>query len=221
MAARYIQVVVIVVLFLAFVRPLGSLHGEGLPGRAHVARSGVRPGRASDLPSDGHPPRPRDGLEDLRRRVLALQSLRAARRVRVAAPAGRPPLEPRGPEGGATGPRLQHRRQFRHEHQLAELQRRGDAELLGPDAGADRAELRLGRERHGGDGGVRARVRPAQHPRHRQLLGRPGARHPLHPPAALDPAERRAHLPRGRPDPASVATGDDGPVHHRRRRRRR
>ena len=44
---------------------------------------------------------------------------------------------------------VQHRRQLRHQHQLAGLRRRVDDELPDPDAGARRAELRLRRHRHG------------------------------------------------------------------------
>ena len=51
------------------------------------------------------------------------------------------PLNPQAIGGGHARPGVQHGRQLRHEHQLAELRRRDDAELPVADAGADRAEL--------------------------------------------------------------------------------
>ena len=53
------------------------------------------------------------------------------------------PSEPAGPRGRVARLVLQHRRQLRHQHQLAGLRRRDDDELPHPDAGAHGAELRL------------------------------------------------------------------------------
>ena len=47
---------------------------------------------------------------------------------------------------------VQHRGQLRHEYQLAGVRRRIDDELSDPNAGADGAELRVGRGRPGGVG---------------------------------------------------------------------
>ncbi len=58
------------------------------------------------------------------------------------------PLNPQGFAGVAAGPRLQHRRQLRHQHQLAVLWRRDDDEPFQPDGRAHGAELRLRRHRH-------------------------------------------------------------------------
>ena len=81
---------------------------------------------------------------------------------------------------------VQHGRQLCHQHQLARLRRRVDDELPDADARPDRAELRLGRDRHGS--ARRADPRPGPpHKSHtdRQLLVRSDAQHALHPAAAV------------------------------------
>jgi hypothetical protein len=72
----------------------------------------------------------------------------------------------------------------------------GESTMLpDPDAGADGAELRLGGHRH--RGGVRAdpRLRGALGPGHRQLLGRPDARHAVAAAAAVAAAGAGAGEP--------------------------
>ena len=54
------------------------------------------------------------------------------------------PLNPSGARPGRAGPVLQHGRQLRDQHELAELLRRVDDELPDPDGRARRAELHLG-----------------------------------------------------------------------------
>ena len=58
------------------------------------------------------------------------------------------PLNPTDVGARAAGARVQHRRQLRHEHELAELRRRVDDEPPDADGRADGAELRLRRGRH-------------------------------------------------------------------------
>ena len=55
------------------------------------------------------------------------------------------PLQPGRLPLRALGRQLQHRLLLRHQHQLAVLRRRDDAQLLRPDGGVGGAELRLGR----------------------------------------------------------------------------
>ena len=61
------------------------------------------------------------------------------------------------------GAGLEHRRQLRHQHQLAGLLRRIDPGPPRPDGRAGGAELRLRRGRHGRRRRAGARLRPHQH----------------------------------------------------------
>ena len=81
------------------------------------------------------------------------------------------PLNPQGLARGGAGLVLQHRGQLRHQHQLAGLRRRNDDELPHADAGADRAELRLGGHGHGRADRSDARDRPPHGADDRQFLG--------------------------------------------------
>ena len=69
----------------------------------------------------------------------------------------------------------------------------------GADGRPGRAELRVGRGRHGGRDRAGARIRPQAHRRSGQLLGRPGPWHAAHP--AADLRRRRDHPDRRRRDP--------------------
>ena len=97
--------------------------------------------------------------------VLLFSAAQPAGRLRPAAAAGVLAAQPAGVRRRVAGPVVQHRRQLRHQHQLAGLRRRDDHELPDPDAGPDRAELRLGRRRHGDPGGFHPRASPATPPR--------------------------------------------------------
>ena len=79
--------------------------------------------------------------------VYAIQRLQA-----------RPAAQPGRDGRGVAGPVVEHRRQLRHQHELAELRRRDDDELPHADGRARRAELRLRRVGHGRHGRA--------HPRH-------------------------------------------------------
>ena len=119
--------------------------------------------------------------------ALAVYALQRLQHVAAAQSAGH----------GGGEPRLvvQHGDELRHEHQLAGLRRRDDDELPDADAGARRAELRLGRDGHGGAGRADPRVRAQAGRRHRQLLGRPRPLDALHPAAAVARARARAGEP--------------------------
>ena len=80
--------------------------------------------------------------------LLAFNVIGVARRVCAAAPAGRAAAQPAGHGRGQRRLVVQHRRELRHQHQLAGLRRRVDHELPDADAGAGGAELLLGRHRH-------------------------------------------------------------------------
>ena len=110
------------------------------------------------------------------------------------------PWNPAEHAGGARPAGLRDGRVVHHQHELAVVRRGDDDVVLLADDPAHVPQLRLGRDRHGA--GDRA------HPRHRaprgrregparELLGRHGPRHALHPAAALDrdgaaPGVRRA-----------------------------
>ena len=135
------------------------------------------------------------------------------------APAGRAAAEPAGLRRGVAGLLVQHRGELRHQHELAGLRRRDDDELSHPDARAHRAELRLGRDRHGRPGRA--------HPRLRAALGRrPSAtsgsisRGPRSTSCCRCPSSRpRPRVPGRRADVRGVSEGDRGPAHELRRAR--
>ena len=121
---------------------------------------------------------------------------------------------------GNARPGVRHGRQLRHEHELAKLRRRNHGELPVADAGADRAELRLGGVRHGRAGRPHSRSGSPQRRHDRQLLVRPSAVDALHPAAAVDHLApslwcRRASFRTSRPTMKSKL------VEPTRRRRRR
>ena len=96
------------------------------------------------------------------------------------------PFNPQGMCGGRADLVLQHRRQLRHQHELAGLRRRDDDELSHADGRADRAQLRLGGHRHRAGDRADPRLRAALGADRRQFLGRSDALHALRPAAALD-----------------------------------
>ena len=69
------------------------------------------------------------------------------------------PWNPQGFGNCAGGPRLQHRHQLHHQHQLAELCRRSHHELFQPDGRAHRAQLRQRGHRHRARRGADPRLR--------------------------------------------------------------
>ena len=106
------------------------------------------------------------------------------------------PLNPAGSARSPPDSVVQHRRELRDEHQLAGLRRRDHHELSHADARADRAELHVGGDGHGGRGRADPRIRAPLRRDDRQLLGRSHADDALHPPAAVVRASRSCSSPR-------------------------
>ena len=115
----------------------------------------------------------------------ALQSGRPPHRLCPPEVARRPTVQSSAPGGGLAGLVVQHRRELRHQHELARLRRRVDDELPHADARADGAELRLRGVGHGHPRCARAWARAKDVGDHRELLGGSGAEHDLHPGPAL------------------------------------
>ena len=113
------------------------------------------------------------------------------------------PWNPQGFAGRRAAYRVQYRCELRHQHELAKLWRRDDAELFHPDGGPHCSELRLSRFRHGRSGCAGAWTGVAQHRQDRQLLGGYGSEHALHSAAAVgavgDPAGVAGRDPEPRP----------------------
>ena len=144
-------------------------------------------------------------------RALAARLQRRLRRRAVPARAlpGRPPTEPDRCRLGALGTRLQHRRELRHEHELAELRRRVDDEPSHPDGGADGAELRLRRGRDRRRRRSHAGSDPEALGDDRKLLGRPDPRHGARAAPRCARARPSAREPGRRPEPARPRRGPD------------
>ena len=108
--------------------------------------------------------------------LLLFNVARPAGGLRAAALQGLLPLNPQGSAPVTPGLGVQHRRQLRHQHQLAGLRRRDDDELPHPDARARRCRT-SSRPRPAWRCWWRSSAAsPAHEPRHdRQLLGRPDA----------------------------------------------
>ena len=145
--AAWLQIAALIALVLVGTRLLGpylaQVYGGGrAPGdrvflpveRALYRFGGVDPGREQQWP---------------RLCPVAACLQRGFGRRALPAPTGpgRAAAQSDGRGRRAAGARLQHRRQLRHEHELAELRRRGDDEPPDADGRADGAELRFGRGR--------------------------------------------------------------------------
>ena len=122
---------------------------------------------------------------------------------------GDPAVQPRRLPLGPVGRQLQHRLVVRHQHQLAVLRRRDDAQLLRPDGRADGAELRLRRGRHRVARGADPRHHRPQRREPRQLLAGPDPQPLLHPAAALDRRRPDPRLPGRAPDASGTLTAHD------------
>ena len=150
-----------------------------------------------------------NGLEGVRDRDAAVQLAWASLVVyALQRLAGRPAPEPAGTRRRVARFVVQHRRQLRHQHELAGLRRRDDDELPDADAGADRPELRLGGRRHG------HRWRPSSAGFARRSAETIGnfwvdltRTHALHPAAPLVRARARPRLAGRRPDVRRIREG--------------
>ena len=166
---------------------LARVYGDGsAPGDRRV-----RPARTRHLPTCRRRRAARAAMDHLRPLGAGVQ--RGVHRVPVSAAAGARGLaaQPDRRGRGVTDDRVQHRRQLRDEHELAELQRRVDDERSDPDGRPRRAELRVRRGRHGCGDRLRARPGPAAIGHDRELLGGP---HPHRDPGAAAPRLRRRDL---------------------------
>ena len=124
----------------------GPLPGAGAGrGGPHLARPGLKAGGAPDLPGGGHRPGQGAGLERLCRLRADLQPGDPAVDLCHAAAAVLSAPEPPGVRRGGRGPVLQHRGQFHHQHQLAELRRREHHVVPVPDGGPGLPQLLLRR----------------------------------------------------------------------------
>ena len=181
---------VLLIVLLVGVTAAAAVLADPPPARATRAGPGralawLRPVERAHLPRPARRSRARHGLDPVRAgRALVLARLGAGA-VRAPARAGSPAAQPRRTERRAPRPRVQHGGLVRDQHELAVLLARADDELPDADDRAGRAELRLGRGRHGGRRRDGARLLPLGEPRHRQLLGRPRARHAVRADPAL------------------------------------
>ena len=180
---------------------LGRLHVSGLERRTHPAGPGSEARRGLVLLGRRHRPEEKPDLAQLRPGAAGLQRRGLCDGLRCAAPSRRAAAEPPGFRGRVAALGLQHRRQLRDQHQLAELWWRDHDVDAQPDAGADRAELRFGRHRRHHRRRSCQSVRRQSRRGPRQFLGRPGAHHPLCAAAAVHRAVDRTGRPGPAPDP--------------------
>ncbi len=153
------QILVFLAVVLLAGASAGDVHVIGCS-RASVTRCCARSGgwSASSTASAGVDGR-EQAMAGLRRSPAGFQRARACSSpTRIQRLQHLLPLNPQrlGPVEPLLG--LQHRRELRHQHQLARLRRRDDHELPHPDGRPRLAQLHLGRGRLGGRG--RARPRP-------------------------------------------------------------
>ena len=205
-----LQIVVFVVLLGLIAKPLGLYMAHVFRGERTFLHPVVRPRRESDLSPMRRRRDARDGRRRLRGLAARVQLRGAPLHLRRPAAAGSPAAEPGARSGHEPDGRLQHRRQLRHQHQLAGLRPRDSGQLSLADARPGARELRLGGSRHRGRRGVHPRAHPALQPRAGQLLGRPHALHPLRASAPLDRRHARAGLAGRGAEPERPDTGGDG-----------
>ena len=181
----------------------------GHGGPAHLAVARAAAGRARLLSPGRRQARRGAELVALlpRHADLPYRGLRAA--LPAAAPAGPPAVQSAGHGRGAARPRRQHGDELHHQHQLAGLWRRTDHELPVADDGPGGAELSQRRHRHRAGDGPGARLRARQCQGHRQLLGRPGARHALRAAARLHRADAVLCLAGRAAEPFRLRRGND------------
>ena len=176
-ASGWLQLAALGVALLVGARVLGAYIARVFGGRAAARGPRLRAGRARDLPRRRRRRRSASSAGRVyARSVLAFSAVSVLGLYAAPARPGRAVPQPDRRDGRPSGARLQHRRQLRHQHELAELRRRVDDEPPHADERARRAELRLGGGRHGGRDRARPRHHAAPQRDDRQLLGRPHAR---------------------------------------------
>ena len=168
---------------------VGRLSGAGLCRSAHVIAAADRSPRNRALSSCGHQATERTELVWVRNLLSGLSRGRNYRALWVAAAAVGFAAQPPGHDGGCTRSGFEHRGQLRHQHQLAVLRRRDDAQLFKPDGRHHRAIVSFRCFRHGRRHRLDPRLRATPRGHDRQFLGRSDARHALR--AAADLRRRR------------------------------
>ncbi len=167
----------------------GAIHGARVRRRAHVPASGAC-GRSSAwyTSSAASMNRTSNTGRITPASLLAFSLVGILLTYLIQRLQGMLPFNPQGFGGKliSTRPGVQHRRQFRHQHQLASLHARNHHELLHPDGRAGRAQLHFGGGRHRHRHCAGARIFAPLGQDHRQFLGGYHARHALRAAAALD-----------------------------------
>ena len=133
----WMQILLYCAIVVALVRPLGGYMTRVFNGERTFISPLLQPGRDGPLCPRRRRRQTRAALAHLYGGHAAVQSGRLPAALRAPAPAGRVAAQSGWPVGCAGRPRLQHRRQLRHQHQLAELRRRKHDVLPHADARAD------------------------------------------------------------------------------------
>ena len=188
-AIGWLQIALFCAIVVALVKPLGGFMTRVFAGERTFLSPILGPVERGLYRLAGRRCAGRAALDDLRVRDAAVQPRRLHPALRAAAPASRPAAQSARYGRGAAGPRVQHGRQLRHQHELAELRRREHARLPRADGRPHGAELRLGSDGHRARRGARPRLHPPLSLGDRQLLGRSDPDHALRPAADL----RRLH----------------------------
>ena len=168
------------------------LYDARLQRRAHLPVAGAAAGRGRDLLGRRRRREARAELAHVRRRHAVVPCRRLSHPLRVDAFAGRSAVQSGRTIGRGARSVVQYGGQLHHQHQLAELRRRGHAVLPHADAGPDAPELPVGGDRHRAGARAHSRLRARVDEDGRQLLGRYHPLHALHPDADL---RRRRAVP--------------------------
>ena len=123
----------------------------------------------------------RAALADLHGRHAAVPRRRLSHHLCFDAHAGAVAVQSGRAIGGGARSFVQHRGQFHHQHQLAELRRRKHAVLSRADARPRASELPVGGDRHCAGGGADPRLCARLRQDRGQFLGRYHPLHALHP----------------------------------------
>src|SRR5207245_533912 len=177
-----LQLAMYVVMLLALAKPLGDYMARVYQHRASSAQRILGPLERAIYRLGGIDPAKEMGWQTY---AAAMLIFNAAGVLFLATGPGAPAVEPRRPGGRGARPVLQHCSQLHDEHELAGVRWRDDAELSRPDGRHRDAELPLGRDRHGHPRRGNSRARPPRRDHDRELLGRHGPKHPLHPAAVV------------------------------------
>ena len=181
----WIQILLFCAIVVALVKPLGGYMTRVFNGERTFLSPALRPVEGVLYRLGGVDEKREQHWLTYTVAMLLFHRRRLPAALRADAPAGGAAAQSGRPVGGARRSRLQHRRQLRHQHQLAELRRRKHDVLPRADARPDGAELRVGRHRHRAGGRAHSRLCARLRQHHRQFLGRCHALHALRPAADL------------------------------------